>query len=110
MATSLFVCAASEESKRCVDGGNKLVACAGGSHLPCLGIATGSISYFFLSIASMIAAAERMETSCSPDLPPKIIPTRRFLANLNLRFSKNSLSQSRQNQLNTEFCGFIVDV
>ena len=38
----------------------------------------GTTSYLDLSIASITERAERTDTSCSPDRPPKIMPTRSF--------------------------------
>src|SRR5439155_18004505 len=47
-------------------------------HCPFLSIPMGTISYLFLSIASMMLFAERRDTSCSADLPPKSTPTLSF--------------------------------
>ena len=38
----------------------------------------GTTSYFSLSRAFMTAVAETRDTSCSPERPPKMIPTRIF--------------------------------
>jgi hypothetical protein len=43
-------------------------------------MAIGTTSYFWRSIASITEAAERIDTSCSPDRPPKITPMRSFFA------------------------------
>src|SRR5271154_6921299 len=45
-------------------------------HWPCLVMPMGTTSYFVLSMALRIEAAERRETSCSPERPPKRMPTR----------------------------------
>jgi hypothetical protein len=42
------------------------------NHLPFSEIAIGKILYLLLSKASYIERAERIETSCSADLPPNI--------------------------------------
>src|SRR5580700_10969922 len=47
-------------------------------HWPCLVIPMGTTSYFVLSMAFRMEAAERRETSCSPERPPKRMPTRNF--------------------------------
>ena len=57
------------------------MAFPGPSHFPVREMAIGTTSYFFLSIASITEAAERVDISCSPDLPPKTTPTRSFLVN-----------------------------
>src|SRR5438067_1543257 len=44
-------------------------------HFPSGVMPMGMTSYFFLSSASMMDAAETRETSCSADLPPKTTPT-----------------------------------
>ena len=59
-------------------------------------IAIGSTSYFFLSIASISALADRIETSCSPDWPPKITPKRSFFANCFPPGLKYRLAECRQ--------------
>lgn len=45
---------------------------------PCLVMPMGTTSYFVRSMALRMEAAERRETSCSPERPPKRIPTRSF--------------------------------
>jgi hypothetical protein len=60
--------------------GNMLAASGGDSHFPPRDMAIGRTSYFLRSIDSITEAAERTDTSCSPDLPPKITPTRSFFA------------------------------
>src|SRR5204862_6353550 len=62
--------------------GNNSAAAAGASQFPSLVIAMGMTSYFDLSIASMTELAERIETSCSPERPPKITPMRSFFGML----------------------------
>jgi hypothetical protein len=74
----LFV--ALSESFRCVSAGRSFAAAAGPSQFPSFVIAIGTTSYFVLSIASMTERAERTDTSCSPDRPPKITPMRSFVA------------------------------
>src|ERR1700726_3785532 len=54
-------------------------ASAGASHWPCLVMPIGITSYFVRSMALRMEAAERRETSCSPERPPKRMPTRNFL-------------------------------
>src|ERR1700733_3524239 len=49
------------------------------SHWPCLVIPMGITSYFVWSMALRMEAAERRETSCSPERPPKRMPMRSFL-------------------------------
>src|SRR5580700_8693184 len=53
-------------------------ASAGGSQWPCLLIPMGMTSYLVRSMDLRMLAAERRETSCSPERPPKRIPTRNF--------------------------------
>src|ERR1700704_5092323 len=48
------------------------------SHWPCLVMPMGITSYFVRSMALRMEAAERRETSCSPERPPKRMPTRNF--------------------------------
>src|SRR5579862_3406649 len=48
------------------------------SHWPCLVMAMGMTSYLARSMALRMEFAERRETSCSPERPPKRIPTRNF--------------------------------
>src|SRR5271168_2148236 len=48
------------------------------SHWPCLVIPMGITSYFVWSMDLRMEAAERRETSCSPERPPKRMPTRSF--------------------------------
>src|ERR1700679_35853 len=48
-------------------------------HWPCLVMPMGTTSYLVLSMAVRMEAAERRETSCSPERPPKRMPTRNFL-------------------------------
>ena len=48
------------------------------SHWPCLVMPMGITSYLVRSMALRMEAAERRETSCSPERPPKRIPTRNF--------------------------------
>src|SRR5258708_6197043 len=48
------------------------------SHWPCLVMPMGITSYFVRSMALRMEAAERRETSCSPERPPKRMPTRSF--------------------------------
>src|SRR5271170_5702575 len=47
-------------------------------HWPCLVMPMGTTSYFDLSMALRMEAAERRETSCSPERPPKRMPMRSF--------------------------------
>src|SRR5271155_4352135 len=47
-------------------------------HWPCLVMPMGTTSYLVLSMALRMEAAERRETSCSPERPPKRMPTRSF--------------------------------
>src|SRR5262249_40722148 len=58
--------------------GSRLVASLEASHLPWLVMAIGTISYLPRSRALMTDSAERSETSCSPERPPKITPTLSF--------------------------------
>src|SRR5437764_4145784 len=51
-------------------------ASVGVSHWPCLVVPMGSTSYFVRSMALRMEAAERRETSCSAERPPKRMPTR----------------------------------
>src|ERR1700726_4661341 len=53
-------------------------ASAGASHWPCLVMPIGITSYFVRSMALRMEAAERRETSCSPERPPKRMPMRNF--------------------------------
>ena len=46
------------------------------SHWPCLLMPMGTTSYFLRSIALRMESAESRETSCSPERPPKRMPTR----------------------------------
>src|SRR6266498_3378014 len=62
-----------------VSAGRSLAACAGPSHFPSRVMATGTMSYLSGSSASMTERAERIDTSCSPERPPKITPMRSFL-------------------------------
>ena len=55
-------------------------ASSASSQWPVLAMPMGTTSYFFLSMAARTEAAERSETSCSPERPPKMIPTRSFRA------------------------------
>src|ERR1700677_5148689 len=48
------------------------------SHWPCLLMPMGITSYFDWSMALRMELAERRETSCSPERPPKRMPTRSF--------------------------------
>src|SRR5258707_12667139 len=50
------------------------------SHWPCLVMPMGITSYFVRSMALRMEAAERRETSCSPERPPKRMPTRNFFS------------------------------
>ena len=47
-------------------------------HWPCLVMPMGITSYFVRSMALRMELAERRETSCSPERPPKRMPTRNF--------------------------------
>src|SRR5271170_7603198 len=47
-------------------------------HWPCLVMPMGITSYLVRSMALRMEAAERRETSCSPERPPKRMPTRNF--------------------------------
>src|SRR6266704_4307191 len=77
IATSfLFSFLLADGSERAVSAGSNSAAFAGASQFPSLVIAMGTTSYFLRSIASITARAERSETSCSPERPPKITPTR----------------------------------
>src|SRR5438445_12805664 len=79
IATSfLFSLLFADGSERAVSAGSIAAAFAGASQFPSLVIAMGTTSYFVRSIASITARAERSETSCSPERPPKITPTRIF--------------------------------
>src|SRR5258705_12268041 len=49
------------------------------SHWPCLVMPMGITSYFVRSMALRMEAAERRETSCSPERPPKRMRTRSLL-------------------------------
>src|SRR5947209_20268886 len=73
-----------EESKRLVLSGNSSAAAAGASQFPSLVMAMGTTSYLDLSIASITDRAERTDTSCSPERPPKITPMRSFFGILAL--------------------------
>src|ERR1700730_7303665 len=53
-------------------------ASAGASHWPCLVMPIGITSYFVRSMALRMEAAERRETSCWPERPPKRMPIRNF--------------------------------
>src|SRR5207244_1138435 len=75
----LFSLLFADGSERVVSAGSISAAFAGASQFPSLVIAMGTTSYFVRSIASITALAERSETSCSPERPPKITPTRSFL-------------------------------
>ena len=66
------------DNSRWALAGNNSAAAAGASQFPSFVIAMGMTSYFDLSIASMTERAERIETSCSPERPPKITPMRSF--------------------------------
>src|SRR5260370_32511253 len=48
------------------------------SHWPCLVMPMGTTLYFVRSMALRMEAAERRETSCSPERPPKRMPMRNF--------------------------------
>src|SRR5207253_3599778 len=78
-----------EVSKRLVSSGNSSAAAAGASQFPSLVMAMGTTSYLDLSIASITDRAERTDTSCSPERPPKITPMRSFLliCSINLSLS-----------------------
>src|SRR5262249_21606043 len=58
--------------------GSRFVASLEASHLPCLVIAIGTTSYLLRSSALIMDSAERSETSCSPERPPKMTPTFSF--------------------------------
>src|SRR5262249_47929691 len=58
--------------------GSRAVASADTSHRPSFVMAIGTMSYLDLSIALMTDSADRSETSCSPERPPNITPTRSF--------------------------------
>src|SRR5262249_8964394 len=62
--------------------GNKAVASRETSHRPSLVMAIGTISYFEMSIALITDSADRSETSCSPERPPNITPTRSRVVSL----------------------------
>src|SRR5271170_6694783 len=47
-------------------------------HWPCLVMPMGITSYFVWSMDLRMEAAERRETSCSPERPPKRMPMRSF--------------------------------
>src|ERR1700722_5871252 len=57
---------------------SRFVASVEVSHWPCLVMAMGITSYLARSMALRMDAAERRETSCSPERPPKRMPTRNF--------------------------------
>src|ERR1700733_11812167 len=61
-----------------VSPASRLVASLEVIHWPCLVIPMGITSYFVRSMALRMLAAERRETSCSPERPPKRMPTRNF--------------------------------
>src|SRR5271154_1840428 len=48
-------------------------------HWPCLVMPMGTTSYLVWSMDLRMEAAERRETSCSPERPPKRIPIRSLL-------------------------------
>src|SRR5438270_3863637 len=116
-----------EESKRLVLSGNSSAAAAGASQFPSLVMAMGTTSYLDLSIASITERAERTDTSCSPERPPKITPMRSFVVIerwhrlqsviLSLLTQtkvcatlQNSLSQRRENQLHAQLGRSIIQV
>lgn len=79
---SPVVAVAEDASSGWTAGGNSWAESAGGSHFPSFVIAIGTTSNLFRSILSTIARAERIETSCSPERPPKITPTRSFFGTI----------------------------
>jgi hypothetical protein len=102
------VCGGRRDCAACV---KSLAASGGDSHFPSRVIAIGRTSYFFRSIASITEAAERIETSCSLDLPPKITPTRSLFAKINIpAFLENSLTKGRQDQLNAQLGGLVINI
>src|SRR5690349_12935721 len=125
-ATSPVV--AEEASSGCTFAGSSCAEFAGGSHFPSFVIAIGTTSNFFRSMLSMIARAERMETSCSPERPPKITPTRSFFGTIyDLPFAvlvtaccaarasprhqlKYGFSQSGKNQFDAQLGRPVIDV
>src|SRR5262249_12029909 len=66
-----------------------------GSHLPSWLIVIGTASYLLRSIAFRMDSAERSDTSCSPDLPPRITPTLIFFIVEKLLLRCLLLSQQR---------------
>src|SRR6266478_676230 len=58
--------------------GSRASAFLAASQWPSAVIPIGTTSYFERSMDLRIDSADRNETSCSPDLPPKITPTRVF--------------------------------
>src|SRR2546421_12126061 len=81
-----------------VSSGKRRVASDGESHFPSFVMAIGTTSYLSASIASITARAERTETSCSPERPPKITPTRSFFIN---KFQVPSFKFQVKNKLET---------
>src|SRR5687767_11192244 len=109
-AMSPVVAVAEELSSGCTAAGRSRAESAGGSHFPSFVIAIGTTSNFFRSILSMIARAERMEISCSPDRPPKITPTRSFLGTSWSNLLQNCLAQRRQDEFDTQLGRLVIDV
>src|SRR5262249_8881379 len=70
-------------------------AAPGASQFPSLVIAIGITSYFDLFIAAITAAAERIETSCSPERPPKTTPMRSFFGILRCEQDFSQLQKIR---------------
>ena len=71
-------------------------------------MAMGTIVYLSESAASMTARAERKETSCSPERPPKITPIRSFFV---IKFLlENGFSQRGEDQFDPQLGRAIIGV
>src|SRR6266446_8864069 len=65
--------------------GSSAAAFADINQRPSLVMPIGTTSYLALSIALMTDSADRRDTSCSPERPPKITPILSFLVKFLLR-------------------------